>query len=235
MNKSSVSEIRARFDNDVERFSNLQTGQQSTIDAELSLELITESAKRIKPDATHLLDIGCGAGNYTLKMLAKLPNLNCTLLDLSKPMLDKAFERVSKITQGEIKVINSDIRDADLPQAQYDIILAGAVLHHLREDADWEFVFGKIYNLLKPRGCFMISDLVTQDNPLLTSYTWEKYGDYLAKLGGAAYREKVLAYVDKEDSPRSVTYQLDLLKRSGFKSIDILHKNLCFAAFGAIK
>ena len=235
MNKSSVSEIRARFDNDVERFSNLQTGQQSTIDAELSLELITESAKRIKPDATHLLDIGCGAGNYTLKMLAKLPDLNCTLLDLSKPMLDKAFERVSKITQGEIKVINSDIRDADLPQAQYDIILAGAVLHHLREDADWEFVFGKIYNLLKPRGCFMISDLVTQDNPLLTGYTWEKYGDYLEKLGGAAYREKVLAYVDKEDSPRSVTYQLDLLKRSGFESVDILHKNICFAAFGAIK
>ncbi|MEP6627368.1 MAG: class I SAM-dependent methyltransferase [Ginsengibacter sp.] len=235
MNKSSVSEIRARFDNDVERFSNLQTGQQSTIDAELSLELITESAKRIKPDATHLLDIGCGAGNYTLKMLAQLPNLNCTLLDLSKPMLDKAFERVSKITQGEIKVINSDIRDADLPERQYDIILAGAVLHHLREDADWEFVFGKIYNLLKPGGCFMISDLVTQDNPLLTSYTWEKYGDYLEKIGGASYREKVLAYVDKEDSPRSVTYQLDLLKKSGFKSVDILHKNLCFAAFGAIK
>ena len=235
MNKSSVSEIRARFDNDVERFSNLQTGQQSTIDAELSLELITESAKRIKPDATHLLDIGCGAGNYTLKMLAQLPNLNCTLLDLSKPMLDKAFERVSKITEGEIKVINSDIRDADLPDGQYDIILAGAVLHHLREDADWEFVFGKIYNLLKPGGCFMISDLVTQDNPLLTSYTWEKYGDYLEEIGGASYREKVLAYVDKEDSPRSVTYQLDLLKKSGFKSVDILHKNLCFAAFGAIK
>ena len=81
----------------------------------------------------------------------------------------------------------------------------------------------------------MISDLVSQDNPLLTSYTWEKYGDYLEKIGGASYREKVLAYVDKEDSPRSVTYQLDLLKKSGFKSVDILHKNLCFAAFGAIK
>jgi tRNA (cmo5U34)-methyltransferase len=109
------------------------------------------------------------------------------------------------------------------------------VLHHLRENADWEFVFEKIFNLLTPGGCLMISDLVTQDTAALTKYMWEKYGDYLEKLGGADYREKVLAYVEKEDSPRSVTYQLDLMKKVGFKSVEILHKNLCFAAFGAIK
>lgn len=32
-NKSTREEIRARFDNDVDRFSNLETGQQTTIDA----------------------------------------------------------------------------------------------------------------------------------------------------------------------------------------------------------
>ena len=96
MKKSTIQEIRERFDNDVERFSNLETGQLSTLDAAISLELITESAKRINPQATNVLDIGCGAGNYTLKILSKLPDLNCTLIDLSRPMLDKAYERVSK-------------------------------------------------------------------------------------------------------------------------------------------
>ena len=38
--KSSVAEIRARFDNDVERFANLETGQSATVDAPLVLELI---------------------------------------------------------------------------------------------------------------------------------------------------------------------------------------------------
>ncbi len=38
--KSSVDQIRSRFDQDVERFSNLETGQSATIDAPLSLELI---------------------------------------------------------------------------------------------------------------------------------------------------------------------------------------------------
>jgi len=37
MNKSSIEEIKERFDNDVERFSNLDTDQLSTIDAKISI------------------------------------------------------------------------------------------------------------------------------------------------------------------------------------------------------
>jgi tRNA (cmo5U34)-methyltransferase len=235
MNKSTVTEIRERFDRDVERFSNLETGQLSTIDAKISLELTTESAKRIVPEAKNLLDIGCGAGNYTLMMLSKIKNLNCTLVDLSKPMLDRAFERVSKETGGEVKLIQGDIREILLGGNYFDIILAGAVLHHLRDDADWEKTFGKLFRILKPGGCIMISDLVTQETSVLNDYIWEKYGDYLENLGGKEYRTKVLDYVAQEDSPRSLNYQLELIKRTGFKNVEILHKHFCFAAYGGIK
>ncbi len=88
MSKSTVDQIRERFDGDVERFSNLETGQSATIDAALSLALIAEAASRVTPRATSLLDVGCGAGNYTLKVLERLPNLDVTLIDLSRPMLD---------------------------------------------------------------------------------------------------------------------------------------------------
>jgi len=235
MNKSTVQEIKERFDNDVERFSNLDSGQVSTIDAQISLELITESAKRLVPDAKNMLDIGCGAGNYTLKMLSKCADLNCTLVDLSQPMLDRAFERVSSQTAGSIQLCQSDIRTADLLENHFDIILAGAVLHHLRDDNDWKSTFEKIYRLLKPGGCFMISDLITQDNEVLNEYTWERYGDYLEGINGKQYRQNVLDYVAKEDSPRSMNYQLDLMKEVGFSRVEILHKNMCFGAFGGIK
>lgn len=235
MNKSTINEIRERFDNDVERFSNLDTGQVSTIDATLSLELITEAAKRVAPQAQQLLDIGCGAGNYTLKMLSKIPNLNCTLVDLSGPMVEKANERVSAITSGKVKIFQGDIREVALEENHFDIILAGAVLHHLREDADWEKTFNKLFKLLKPGGCLMISDLITQDSEVLNNYIWERYGDYLEGVGGGEYRSKVLDYVAKEDSPRSLNYQLDLMKKVGFKYVEILHKNSCFAAYGGIK
>jgi tRNA (cmo5U34)-methyltransferase len=64
---------------------------------------------------------------------------------------------------------------------------------------------------------------------------WARYGQYLEGLGGTAYRDKVFAYVEKEDSPRPLTWQLDLLRRVGFAQVDVLHKTASFAAFGAVK
>jgi tRNA (cmo5U34)-methyltransferase len=235
MNKSTVNEIRERFDNDVERFSNLKTGQVSTIDAKISLELITEAANRIIPGAKTLLDLGCGAGNFTLKMLSKNKNLRCTLLDLSRPMLDRAYERVSAVTSNPVEVLQGDIRDAELKENYFDIILAGAVLHHLRDDADWESVFYKLHSILKSGGCLMISDIITQDTEVLSNYIYEKYGEYLESQGGVKYRMHVQEYMNREDSPRSLNYQFDLMKKLGFGKTEILHKNVCFAAYCGIK
>ena len=235
INKSTIAEIRERFDHDVERFSNLETGQVSTLDAKLSLELTTEAASRMRPNAKYLLDIGCGAGNYSLMMLSKIKNLDCTLVDLSMPMLNRALERISTETTGKVEILHGDIREIALPENHFDIILAGAVLHHLREDTDWESVFSKLFGLLKPGGCLMISDFILQDEEILNDYIREKYGDYLESLAGREYRQKVLAYVEKEDSPRSLNYQLALMKKVGFRNTEILHKNLCFAAFAGIK
>jgi tRNA (cmo5U34)-methyltransferase len=233
--KSTTEEIRFRFDNDVERFSNLDTGQVSTIDAKISMEILTETGLRIVPEAVNILDIGCGAGNYTLNMLSKIKNLNCTLVDLSRPMLDRARERISAQTTGSVETLQGDVRKVELQESHFDMILAGAVLHHLRDDEDWEQVFHKLFRILKPGGCLLISDLVTQENELLTQLIWEKYGYYLEKIGGKDYRHKVFEYVAKEDSPRSLNYQLNLMRNVGFRGTEILHKNTCFAAFAGIK
>jgi tRNA (cmo5U34)-methyltransferase len=233
--KATNQQIRERFDKDTERFSNLETGQQTTIDAPLTMELCTEAAKYVNPHATELLDIGCGAGNYTLKMLSKVPTLNCVLNDLSMPMLQKAKERVTPKTKGAVTLIQDDMRNLELPGNHFDIILAAATLHHLRDDDDWELMFNKIYKALKPGGSFWISDLIAHDSEWIIKLFEDKYGSYLDTLGGPEYRQKVLDYVNYEDTPRSLNYQLALLSKVGFNKIDVLHKNSCFAAFGAIK
>ncbi|EPR65913.1 class I SAM-dependent methyltransferase [Cyclobacterium qasimii] len=233
--KSTVKEIKERFDKDVERFSNLETGQQATIDAPLCMELIANAALSCNPEAKNLLDIGCGAGNLSLKILEQFPQMNSDLLDLSKPMLTRAKDRVTWATTGTVETIQADLRDAKLEEGKYDIIVAAAVLHHLREDEDWENVFAKIFKLLAPGGSFWISDLVIHDDPQIQQMMWNWYGSYLEKLKGPEYRKDVFAYIAKEDSPRSLVYQLNLMEKVGFTGAEILHKNSCFAAFGGRK
>ena len=234
--KSTTDDIAARFDADVERFSNLETGQSATIDAPLSMQLITEAAVRLTPKIERVLDIGCGAGNNTLKLRQVYGKpFASDLLDLSAPMLERAKQRVSDAGVDKVTTWHADLRDADLPLESYDVVLAAAVLHHLRDDEDWLAAFEKIISVLRPGGSFWITDLVVQETVPVQELMWSRYGDYLEGLGGAEYRQKVFEYIDREDSPRPVTYQLDLLRRVGFAHVELLHKNSCFAAFGAWK
>lgn len=233
--KSTVEQIRQRFDNDVERFSNLETGQSATIDAPLVLELIVRAAAAATPNATRLLDVGCGAGNYTLKLLQQLPSCDCTLIDLSQPMLQRAVERVRPMTTGNVETIQGDIREILLGEAQFDVIVAAAVLHHLRADSEWTAVFSKLYRALKPGGSLWIADLIEHSSDAIQALMWERYGTYLADLKDATYRDQVFAYIAQEDTPRPLLFQLDLLREVGFSTVEILHKNSCFAAFGGVK
>jgi tRNA (cmo5U34)-methyltransferase len=233
--KSTVEQIRKRFDQDVERFSNLETGQSATIDAPLVLDLITQAAAAVTPQARSLLDVGCGAGNYTLKLLERLPNLNCTLIDLSQPMLNRARERINPVTSGSITCIQGDVREVELGDGQFDIVLAAAVLHHLRDEREWEAVFARFHRCLRPGGSIWISDLIEHTQPKVQQIMWQRYGEYLTQLRDAAYRDHVFAYIEQEDTPRPLMYQIDLLRNAGFEAVDILHKNSCFAAFGAVK
>ena len=150
-------------------------------------------------------------------------------------MLERAKARILKEKSGKIRLFQGDIREIELGKDTYDIVLSAAVLHHLRDESDWQFVFKKIFQTTSPGGSFWISDMVFHDIPVIHECMLGKYGEYLESLGGKEYRAKVFDYIDKEDSPRSLTYQLELMQKVGFEKIEVLHKSSCFAAFGGIK
>jgi tRNA (cmo5U34)-methyltransferase len=233
--KSTVEEIRQRFDGDVERFSNLETGQSATMDAPLALDIIQRTAALTNPHAKAILDIGCGAGNFTLKILQALPNLDCTLIDLSQPMLDRAAQRVGAATRGRVHCQQMDIRDYQSAAEAFDIVVAAAVLHHLRNEAHWRQAFKTIHRALRPGGTFWVWDMICHDTPAVQQIMWQRFGDYLISLKGEGYRDTVFAYIDKEDTPASLNFQMQMAQSVGFGTVEVLHKTAVFAAYVAIK
>ncbi|MFY9150430.1 MAG: methyltransferase domain-containing protein [Prolixibacteraceae bacterium] len=233
--KSSPETIRKNFDQQVERFSNLKTGQTTAIDSPLCMELIARSAVLLNPGANQIMDLGCGGGNYAVKVTSFLPETNCTLVDLSANMLEKAKERVQKNTSGAVVTIQGDYRDISFGENCYDIITAGTTLHHLREDQEWNSVFSKIYNSLKPGGSFWINDIVVSETGEINQMMLDGWIGEMKKHHNQEEIEMYLNRYETEDTPRTLSYQLDLLKRVGFSKTIVLHKHFNFAAFGAIK
>jgi tRNA (cmo5U34)-methyltransferase len=233
--KSSPDAIRQNFDQQVERFSNIETGQTTAIDSPLCMELVARSAALLNPNATRVMDLGCGGGNYAVKVTSFLPDVDCTLIDLSANMLAKAEERVRENITGTVLAIQGDYRDIPLEENAYDVITAGTTLHHLREDDEWESVFTKVYKALKPGGTFWINDIVLGETNEIDRMMLDGWLSMLRKQITQEEIEMYMGRYESEDTPRPLSYQLDLMKRIGFKKTIVLHKHFNFATFGAIK
>lgn len=237
--KSTVEEIRERFDHDVERFSNLDTGQSAAMDSPLHLELLSAAAHGVNPTAEHVLDLGCGAGNYTLKLLsrfgAECPS-HVTLVDLSQPMLDRAVERLAEAyPHVSVNAVQADVREFDFGVMRFDIVMAAQCLHHLRQAAEWQAVFTAVFRGLRPGGSFWVADSLSYHRPEVAAIIRQRWSDYLEDFKGADYRDHVLEYVEKEDSPRPLGWQLEQLRAVGFVDLDVLHVNGRFGSFGGRK
>jgi len=235
MTKSTPEAIRLNFDQQVERFSNIETGQTTAIDSPLCMELVSQAAKLTNPNATRIMDLGCGGGNYAVKVATLLPQVDCTLVDISRNMVEAAKARLEPIVSGEVTAIQGDYREIEMAESSYDIITAGTTLHHLREEDEWERVFTKVYKALKPGGTFWINDIVISETDELTEMM---LGGWLSELKKQISDEEIAMYRERyesEDTPRTLSFQLDLMKKNGFSKTIVLHKHFNFAAFGAIK
>jgi tRNA (cmo5U34)-methyltransferase len=233
--KSTVEEITAKFDQLADKYSNIETGQSSALDSPLCMKLITESSVIFTPNAKNVMDIGCGGGNYMVKLTQLIPDANCTLIDLSEKMLTRASERVRMQTSGKVKTIRGDIRTIELKEDSFDIIMAATVLHHLRTPEEWELVFSKVFSALRKGGSFWINDVIIHENEQISSMMLQAWFDTISTYLPEEEVKWCMGQYNKEDTPQTLNFQLELMKKVGFKETHVLHKHFNFAAFGGIK
>jgi tRNA (cmo5U34)-methyltransferase len=233
--KHTIEEIRTLFDGDVERFSNETTGQTSAVDAAIVLDMIEDSAARMQPDAKFLCDIGCGGGNFSIRIARRLPQLQITLVDLSWSMLERAAARLTAENFYIEKSVQSDIRETPLEPEKYDVIVAGAVLHHLRTRDEWKDVFSKIYQSLSNGGTFWYWDLICHENEEIQAVQKERYAEHLAAKVGREQQTRTFEMIERSDTPETPAFIIQTLHEIGFKKIDVLHKNATFLALVARK
>lgn len=226
--KDSLEKLRERFDNDVDRFSDEEKGQQTIVDAALVLSMVENGIQSMNPDAKDLCDIGCGGGNFSVRISRKLQDIAVTLVDLSQPMLDRAAERLAAQNTKVKSAIQADIRDVLFEPESFDIVVASASLHHLRTRSDWKAVFSKVCQSLRPGGSFWICDIIKHENDAIETLQRERYANFLIELKDLEFQQRIFEMIQEADTPETIDFQIRMLHEVGFRNVDLVHKNMLF-------
>lgn len=157
---SRLRTIQRRFDRSAESAYDTHANVQRFMASSLSAAIAGLANHCPKPDAVHILEIGCGTGALTAKLADLFPSASITALDLAPAMLKAAQQRLhaAGIQTDRINWILSDIDGWLAEQAAsgsasgcgaFDLIVSNACFQWLTGPGDTLTALGRT---LRPGG-----------------------------------------------------------------------------------
>ncbi|MBY8881740.1 class I SAM-dependent methyltransferase [Actinacidiphila acidipaludis] len=128
-------------------------------DREERFRVMLDMVEATAGPAPRVLDLACGTGSITDRLLARFPDATSTGVDLDPALLTIAggyFRDDPRVT-----LVTADLKDpgwpALLPHTAYDAVLTATALHWLRSD-DLRVLYGQLAGLVRPGGVFLNAD-----------------------------------------------------------------------------
>lgn len=111
-----------------------------------------------------VLDLACGTGTISGRLLRRLPGARSTGVDLDPALLTIA--RGAFADEERVEFVTADLTDPDwtrsLPHRRYDAVLTATALHWLRT-SQLDVLYGQIADLLRDGGVFLNADHMTDE------------------------------------------------------------------------
>jgi len=179
-----------------------------------------------------IIDIGCGTGAVSARLLHSHPDIELTCLDMTAEMLELAKERL----KGHgVKFVLADIYDFEL-DGPYDMVISSLALHHIVSDHDKKAIYQKIYDALAPGGSFFNADIVLGSNDLVQELYMDRWREFMYRSFSKDETDNVrIPRYHKEDSPARLIDHLRWLDEVGFAAVDVIWKHYNFAVYGGWK
>lgn len=111
-----------------------------------------------------VLDLACGTGSITARLLRRFPGATSTGVDLDPALLTIA--RGTFAGDPRVTLVEADLKDPDwparLPYDTYDAVLTATALHWLRT-GPLEALYGQVAELVRHGGVFLNADHMIDD------------------------------------------------------------------------
>ena len=178
--------------------------------------------------ARNILDLGCGDGNVTALLLKKFPEANFTLVDASSEMIASSRNRFS--VNPNINFVKGFFQEVDFEENNFDLIVAGLSLHHLK-GTEKAPLFKAIARWLTSEGYFSVSDFfIDKDDEPRHSEAIEDWKTRSAAQGTTPEDwDWVMDHYEKYDNPDGFEKQFLWLSEAGLGQISTPWKRGCWA------
>lgn len=209
-------------------------------------ELLGALVQCIPTQSKQILELGCGTGELSLKLLAHCPDAELVAVDYSSRMLAVSQDKIEAAGYGErVRWIEADFGNlATLnvriaPHQGFDVCASSLAIHHLSDPVKLK-LFKWVRQNLSPGGCFWNADPVLSETQALEAI-YQAVREEGVKAQGITL-EKVRAKCGQTipqgysgpDRLATVLEQVDLLKSADFAPVAIPWKHYGLAVFGGI-
>lgn len=133
---------------------------------------VTNAIRGFKsPTASNILkalEIGCGSGRATAKLLTARPDISLTAVDNEPQLLVQTRQNLqNEIKQGKLTLVESDalVYLQSVGSSHFDIVASVMALHNF-ERTYRSRVLREIHRILKPGGLFINGDKYPPDDPV---------------------------------------------------------------------
>ncbi|MFB9370923.1 class I SAM-dependent methyltransferase [Kitasatospora sp. NPDC001664] len=138
-------------------------------DREERFRVMLDLVEAVAGPAPRVLDLACGTGSISERLLARLPQATSVGVDLDPALL--AIARGHFADEPRLTLVTADLRDPDwashLPAGPYDAVVTATALHWLATD-DLLRLYGDLAKVLRPGGIFLNADHTPEEDiPLL--------------------------------------------------------------------
>lgn len=206
-----------------------------------------EAITRCLPEtAEQILELGCGTGELSLKVVGRCPRVHLVAVDYSPRMLTAAKAKLQAAGYGErVTWVEADFGDwamGDLellPDSalQLDACVSSLAIHHLSHEMKLK-LFQRIHQRLQSGGCFWNADPTPPEAGQLAEAYQAVRQEWAAQQGTTldAVRTKMGSGDthghSSHDHLESLAAHLSLLSQSGFHALDVPWKYYGQAVFG---
>lgn len=215
-------------------------------------EMLEAVARCIPSTSRRILELGCGTGELSKKILNHCPDAQIIALDYSPRMIEFARKKMIEAGYQQWNGIEADFGEwANNPKkldigAEFDACVSSLAIHHLSDEMK-AHLFQSIGKSLKKGGCFWNADPVLSESPILEEI-YKTVGKEWAEKQGVTIEEvrsRLASNSDSVDYAASYGYssqdqlatldaQLQMLVEAKFNTVAVPWKYYQLAVFGGI-